>query len=191
MPNLIQFNCSVNNLEGEVPSYVFTNIVQVDLSFNKLGGNLSSSILPAFNPKLPSDLRLQQFILSGNRFVGGIPISICSYKYMEAFYASDNNVEGSIPSCVFNMSTLHRLDLHSNRLDGSIPKMTDATALRHLRLDNNQLTGGLPDDLPPLLKTFDVSRNRLEGEIPQWNTSMLGNAVQYSDTIEVQETLFT
>ncbi|KAJ3302685.1 hypothetical protein HDV03_004630, partial [Kappamyces sp. JEL0829] len=184
------FNCSVNNLEGEVPSYLFANQGTVDLSYNKLRGNLSSFLQP-ITPQLPADFETQLFIFSGNDFFGEIPESICTYWTLVAIHASENNLTGSIPSCMFNLPNLHRLDLHSNRLDGTIPRIANATHLHYLRLDNNQLTGRLPDDLPPLLKTFDVSRNRLAGEIPQWNASMLGYAVQYSDTIEVQETLFT
>ena len=61
------------------------------------------------------------------------------------------------------------VSLNDNALEGSIPKqLGNHPSLRHLYLQNNSLTGEIPDFVnASKLETLTLQNNKLEGTIPQ------------------------
>ncbi|XP_019098104.1 PREDICTED: receptor like protein 30-like [Camelina sativa] len=84
--------------------------------------------------------------VSGNKFQGGIPESICLLEELIVLNMSNNAFTGRIPSSLSNLTNLQSLDLSQNSLFGSIP------------LELGKLT---------FLGWMNFSYNRLEGPIPQ------------------------
>ncbi|EOD10559.1 hypothetical protein EMIHUDRAFT_120543 [Emiliania huxleyi CCMP1516] len=66
------------------------------------------------------------------------------------------------------ITALKHLVLHDNALSGSIPPLSGIPSLRYLQLSGNRLSGTIPPQLGDHLhlSSLDVSRNRLSGGIP-------------------------
>lgn len=75
---------------------------------------------------------------------------------------------GTIPTENGLLTSLQVLDLSANMLHGSIPKELCHLRVSFLRLDDNQLTGHLPDCFShnTNLKWLYVADNLLQGEVP-------------------------
>ncbi|WZY74109.1 hypothetical protein YC2023_006349 [Brassica napus] len=82
----------------------------------------------------------------------------------KSLYFHDNNFSGTIPHTLSHR--LVNLDLSANSLSGNIPaSVRNLTQLTDLSLQNNSLTGPIPD-LPPNLKYLNLSFNNLNGSVP-------------------------
>ncbi|XP_052186292.1 probable LRR receptor-like serine/threonine-protein kinase At1g67720 isoform X2 [Diospyros lotus] len=81
---------------------------------------------------------------------------------------SGKSVQGEIPPEINNMDALTELWLDDNFLTGSIPDMSNLIKLTTLHLENNKLNGPLPSYLGslPSLQELYVQNNSLSGEIP-------------------------
>ena len=94
-------------------------------------------------------------------------------------YLADNLLTGTVPLNSFkssNKDTMKVLALDDNALSGSIDTLWEFSNLEHVYLESNSFTGTIfPDNTPPItglkttmpnLITFDVSKNRLNGKLP-------------------------
>ncbi|CAI9762049.1 unnamed protein product [Fraxinus pennsylvanica] len=81
---------------------------------------------------------------------------------------SGKNLTGGIPSALTKLSSLVELWLDENSLSGSIPDFSGCSNLKKLHLENNQLTGELPSSLAdlPHLNELYVQNNMLSGRVP-------------------------
>ena len=80
-----------------------------------------------------------------------------------------NDLKGSIPSSLGNCQNLQELYLLENNFDGIISEeVLTIPSITKLLLDKNSLMGSLPINVDKLeaLWQFDVSNNKLSGEIP-------------------------
>ena len=65
------------------------------------------------------------------------------------------------------LSSVAYLYLNNNQLTGNIPDLSGLTALYHLRLSHNQLTGEVPDSLGGTsVRYLHLNNNQLTGQIP-------------------------
>ncbi|KAI3914513.1 hypothetical protein MKW92_009274 [Papaver armeniacum] len=151
---------SENNLQSSIPKSIsnLTFLSTLDLSENNLQGSIPKSI---------SNLKLLRMLdLSRNNLQGSIPESM---PYLKKFGLSRNNLHGSIPKSICKSSNLMSLDLSHNHLTGVIPTCFSKLSFIKFHLSNNKLHGRLP--LPPqalypdLLPSFDISYNKITGEI--------------------------
>ncbi|KAK1575331.1 hypothetical protein Q3G72_004550 [Acer saccharum] len=82
---------------------------------------------------------------------------------------SGKNVKGQIPSELKNMEALTELWLDDNSLTGPLPDMSNLINLKILHLENNNLTSSLPSYLGSLskLQELHIGNNSFSGEIPR------------------------
>ncbi|KAI3913029.1 hypothetical protein MKW92_050941 [Papaver armeniacum] len=131
--------------------------------------SISCREIPSSIDKLVS---LKKLDLAFNNFSGSIPCNIGFLKKLVYLDLSKNHISGSIPTSIGELSKLtllHRIGIVSveafHQFQTSISK---STPLRFLLLDNNKLSGKLPESLGNLTKLIRLSakNNRLTGKIP-------------------------
>ena len=170
---------------------ILPNLEWLTLGNGDLKGNLPASIPP----------KLLRFNLNGNMYLSGtIPPSLFSQfeggtGAISAISVSFEvcSLSGQLPADLFAPFNGRALggfffDVQSNAITGSIPAnfltplQSAATVSFAVLLANNQLSGPLPPNLFPsgLLSTvtgpyfmFDVSKNKLEGTLPEGFLSTL------------------
>ena len=151
------------NLNGTVPADLgdLSMLTQLNLHSNDLSGSIP--------PELANLSRLQRLFLHNNRLSGTIP-NLSGLRNLERLWLSGSNMNlsGSVPAWLNSMSRLEQLSLWGNNLGGSIPRLTGMTSLSLLKLQSNNLTGGVPawfGDMngPWILYLHD---NNLSGPIP-------------------------
>ncbi|XP_075663887.1 receptor-like protein EIX1 [Castanea sativa] len=178
---------SSNELEGEIPSFVFRG-VHLDLSKNMLSklafslcaaNNNSLRFLDLSNNRLSGELPncwmhfegLKILKLENNNFHGKIPSSMGSLIEIETLDLGNNNFSGELPSFLKNCSKLIFLDLRNNSLSGLIPMWLGRSHpnLVDLILRSNHLYGRMPPHLCHLthLQILDLASNKITGSIPK------------------------
>ncbi|XP_076892199.1 brassinosteroid LRR receptor kinase-like [Bidens hawaiensis] len=141
---LVQFNVSGNNISGTVPE-----------------GFKACSLLEVFD-------------ISKNNFTGELPVDLFTgLTNLKTLVMGFNNFKGRLPETLSEMTNLERFDLSSNEISGEIPagicQGGGASKLKVLYLQNNRLSGSIPDSLSNCsqLVSLDLSFNTLEGVIPK------------------------
>ncbi|KAG4913035.1 hypothetical protein JHK82_053618 [Glycine max] len=187
LTKLKEIYISWTNVSGPVPDFLarLTNLQFLDLSFNNLSGPIPSSLSQLSN--------LVSLRLDRNRLTGPIPESFGSFKKPgPSLWLSHNQLSGPIPASLANIDP-QRIDFSRNKLEGDasvlfgrnkttqivdvsrnslafdLSKVEFPTSLISLDLNHNQITGSIPVGLTAVdfLQGFNVSYNRLCGEIPQ------------------------
>lgn len=131
----------------------------------RLGGmSLSGKIDVDALVQLPG---LRSISFSDNAFSGPIP-GFDRLGALKGMYLSGNQFSGEIPPEFFSkMESLKKLWLSGNSFTGPIPtSLAKLTHLIEVHLDNNGFSGAIPSIGQPALKSFNISNNALEGEIP-------------------------
>ncbi|CAI9760106.1 unnamed protein product [Fraxinus pennsylvanica] len=202
LKNLQELNLSWNEYEGILPTCVanMTSLRLIELSHNKLTGNIASSPLS----KLTS---LEYLSISSNNFT--VPISFKAFfnhsnlkfiflenneiinenelgnwvpKFqLEVFSMSNSRGLPTLPNFFYYQSNLRILYLPKNNIQGNFPTwlLENNTRLRRLYLSDNAFTGPLKlsSSTNPNMETFDVSNNKLNGHIPTNIASAFPNLV--------------
>ncbi|KAK2663447.1 hypothetical protein Ddye_002021 [Dipteronia dyeriana] len=79
---------------------------------------------------------------------------------------NNNSISGNVVNLSSNRKMKH-IDLSGNRLYGQIsPSLLSLDLLESLQLQDNSLTGPIPEFNQSSLKVFNVSNNNLKGKIP-------------------------
>ncbi|GAB2275047.1 hypothetical protein Dimus_009815 [Dionaea muscipula] len=166
--SLAYSNLSSNHLDGTVPSG-FGNLKELkylDLHGNKFSGDIMDVIL-----ELGSVVHVD---LSCNQFGGSLDIGLANSSFMSTVQhlnVSHNALVGQLFSHdgMPYFDSLEVFDANSNQLNGTIPSFNFVVSLRSLRLQNNQLSGSIPEELlldsSMILYELDLSVNLLEGPV--------------------------
>ncbi|KAG2260983.1 hypothetical protein Bca52824_068062 [Brassica carinata] len=179
-----------NKFDGPIPKSLskFENLVELDLSHNNFSGSFPKS--SDFDYLTPETLCLSNNNLEGEipSWFGGVLTLLVSHNSFSSFGKLDygyldgdiqtmdfssNSFQGPLPHCLCKLNPLTPLNLglSNNNFSGSIPRClrNTITVLRGLNLQNNNLTGILPDVFVNAteLVLVDVSNNRLEGKLPE------------------------
>ncbi|GAB4858840.1 hypothetical protein Ancab_040376 [Ancistrocladus abbreviatus] len=195
---------SSNNFSGELPSSMkyCTSLQILDLSENFFSGQVPYW----FGNNL---IMLNVLILRQNEFFGSLPWEICRLHYIIVLDLSVNNFIGTIPNCLYNLtylfegvnssktddesnsfqwidtevgsfghpgsgSTVINIDIHAYLVwKGSRREYWKNLALvKSIDLSSNKLSGEIPVEISFLvgLQSLNLSRNHLTGPI----TSKLG-----------------
>ncbi|KAJ7555362.1 hypothetical protein O6H91_05G033700 [Diphasiastrum complanatum] len=98
-----------------------------------------------------------------------VSCSTTSPPRVTGIYLSNKNLTGVIPATISQMTGLQNLWLDNNFLTGSIPDLSQLSNLKSLHLQNNDLGGSVPDMLAGLnnLQYLYLQNNHLTGRIPQ------------------------
>uniref|UniRef100_A0A1D1XPX9 Polygalacturonase inhibitor n=1 Tax=Anthurium amnicola TaxID=1678845 RepID=A0A1D1XPX9_9ARAE len=179
-----------NSLTGPIPAFLgrLTKLDYINLSFNKLTGSIPPSL---------GDLPLLRgLFLDRNQLTGTIPEELGRLPSPSLFIRlGHNNLTGPIPQSFKNLQ-INSIDLSRNQLTGDpsvlfvtgdwasditlflyldrnqfefdLSKAKFSPTLSWLDLNHNRVYGSIPAQVTKLpLQNFNVSYNRLCGEIPQ------------------------
>ncbi|CAL5190321.1 unnamed protein product [Lathyrus oleraceus] len=167
LPNLIILDLSNNNIHGRISKWFqkkllnsWKNIHHIDLSFNKLQGDLP---IPPYG--------IRYLLLSNNNFTGDIALSLCNASSLQVLNLAHNNLTGKIPECLGTFPLLSILDMQMNNFYGSIPRtFCKENYFETIKLNDNQLEGPLPRSLAhcTFLEILDLGDNNIDDAFPSW-----------------------
>ncbi|KAF7078169.1 hypothetical protein CFC21_082647 [Triticum aestivum] len=175
LTGLLRLDLSNNLLSGGLPQELVSSssILIVDVSFNRLGGELHELSSTHARP-------LKVLNISSNLFTGQFPSSTWQgMKNLVALNASNNSFTGQLPThfCASSPS-LAVLELCYNQFRGSIPpQLGSCSMLRVLKVGHNHLSGSLPDELfnATLLEYVSFPGNSLQGTLEGLHFGKLSN----------------
>ncbi|KAI3729967.1 hypothetical protein L6452_18640 [Arctium lappa] len=175
---LMHLDLSSNKIEGEIPSWIWTVVMEAFHLHESIGLCLGMAYF---------------FSISNNLLTGVIPNTICNASYLKVLDLSNNRLTRRIPQCftefggnlgVLNLGKnslsgrikgnfrsscgLNTLDLHGNSLEGKIPpSLVNCTMLEVLNLGNNRISGTYPCSLGNLtnLCVLVLHSNRFHGSV--------------------------
>ncbi|XP_028753673.1 probable LRR receptor-like serine/threonine-protein kinase At1g74360 [Neltuma alba] len=181
---LVYLNLSYNILPEELNLIGLTNLQILDLSGNRLHGDLGSNF-PAICDNLISlnisgnnftgrtdecfdqCLKLQYLDLSTNKLRGHIWMGIAKLRM---FSVSENSLGGKIPPSAFPVQcNLEFLDISENMFGGSVPKeVANCKNLTTLNLSSNELDGPIPKEIGSLsrMEALYLGNNSFSRDIP-------------------------
>ncbi|WZZ33590.1 LOW QUALITY PROTEIN: hypothetical protein YC2023_016991 [Brassica napus] len=179
MTEILYLDISHNNFQGKIPRVFLKecySIGSLKLSHNRFSGEVFPEEVPAFSG-------ISELFMDNNQFTGNIGKGLGNLEYflsgvipncigqlpqLTALLLSKNSLEGNIPTSLFNMSNLYLLDLSANRLSGDIPPHIISAMPSIVFLQDNNLSGIIPDTLLMNVTVLDLRNNRLSGSIPEF-----------------------
>ncbi|GKV22026.1 hypothetical protein SLEP1_g31928 [Rubroshorea leprosula] len=181
-PKLSILDLSANQIDGEIPNWVWTSLSldYLNLSHNSLVNSQGPCRLRVllyyssnnFNSTIQfysSSSTISFILLSNNSLRGSIPESICGAANLQVLDLSNNYLNGSIPQCLNEMESLKVLGLSRNNLNGNISdKFSSNCLLQTLNLDGNHLEGKVPRSLAncAMLEVLDLGNNQINYTFP-------------------------
>ncbi|CAK7324906.1 unnamed protein product [Dovyalis caffra] len=174
---VIALDLSMKNLRGELSGKqfsVFTELVDLNFSYNSFAGKLPLGIFNITNLKI--------FDISRNNFSAQFPDGISDLRNLVVLDAFSNSFSGPLPVEVSQLEFLEVLNLAGSYFDGPIPSEYGSfKSLEFIHLAGNFLSGSIPPELGQLktVTHMEIGYNSYEGSIP-WQ---LGNMseLQYLD----------
>ncbi|XP_022148306.1 probable LRR receptor-like serine/threonine-protein kinase At1g34110 [Momordica charantia] len=189
LPNLVHFNISRNNFEGNLPSSITTmrSLNIFDLSNNRFSGKLQMSMFSNMSQLSRLQLRNNNFSgsiedgvqdipdlivldISKNLISGKIPHWIGSLTNLLYLQVAKNHLQGKLSSKLCSLHYLKFLDVSQNQLSGPIPSCFNLPSLKYLYMQDNNFSGPIPKAFSRSseLTVLDLSRNSFSGRIPNW-----------------------
>jgi Leucine-rich repeat (LRR) protein len=162
LPKMVTFWTAFNYFTGPIGDFRGQrNLTQLVLCNNYLTGTVPDSF--GYTP------RLEVLYINNNLFSGSLPASLGNLAAGEIISLSVNLFTGTVPALT-GMLGAFQLDLGNNHLSGSLDGVFDAStqvAMLDVFLNDNQLTGTLPDELfrLPKLNTIVAQGNCFTGTL--------------------------
>ncbi|XP_022985305.1 inactive leucine-rich repeat receptor-like serine/threonine-protein kinase At1g60630 isoform X1 [Cucurbita maxima] len=153
-------------------------VTKLVLEHLNLSGVLNDKILNRLD-----QLRVLSF--KGNSLSGQIP-DLSGLVNLKSLYLSDNNLSGEFPSSISDLHRLKVVVVSGNQISGPIPdSLLKLRRLYVLHLQDNQFSGSIPPFKQTSLRFFNVSNNRLSGDIPVTPTLVRFNVSSFSGNLEL------
>ncbi|XP_057454974.1 tyrosine-sulfated glycopeptide receptor 1-like [Lotus japonicus] len=162
---LSHLNLSHNRLSGNLQSQFFSllnHLLVLDLSYNRLSGEL-----PPFVADNSTSVVIQEVDLSSNLFNGTLPSSLLQHLAggsLISFNVSNNSFTGQIPTSIFctndrnSSSSIRFLDYSFNDFDGVVqPGLGACSNLERFRAGFNFLSGPIPVDIFDAVSLKEIS----------------------------------
>jgi len=176
LTNVTVLNLDHNAIFGTTPDDLcqLCDLEELHLRGNYLQGTIPECIgeaLTALRVLDYSNLDADSNI--GNQSLSGtLPLSLCDLGYLETMsFQMTQGLSGKVPECIGSRQTqLRVLSLENNLFHGTIPpKICQASALEHLVLYGNNLTGNIPSCLGSLsqLSILELCKNHFHGTLPE------------------------
>ncbi|KAL5988356.1 hypothetical protein ACLOJK_036120 [Asimina triloba] len=163
-PKLQILSLQGNFLNGTVPAFLtnLTELLQLNLGYNLF----EDGPLPADIGKL---VKLENLWMPNSNLVGEIPSSIGNLAALKNLDLSYNKLSGSIPSSIGGLRSVQQIELYLNQLSGELPEsLGNLSNLLRFDASQNALTGKMPEKFAALrLTQLGLNDNLLSGEIPQ------------------------
>jgi len=167
--SLKEFHVTDCGLSGGFPEEVFDladSLESIYIAYNAFSGTLSTRIGELTN--------LEDFYVFDNEFQGTIPSQIAEMRSLQNMVLAENLLEGQIPSGISELNALKVFSIYRRmkqgpKLTGALPAFDQNPQLVNLYLDNNELTGTIPENfLSSSTNANDImlSYNKLNGEVP-------------------------
>ncbi|KAG4181282.1 hypothetical protein ERO13_A10G217000v2, partial [Gossypium hirsutum] len=146
--NLVQGSIDIGDGERQLK---LINLEKLDLSYNFFNNTLLARLGGLSN--------LKSLNVGNNLINGSINIieGWCDLRKLEVLDISENALEGELPSCLANLSSLYHLDISGNQFIGNGASTT---------LANLTLLKFFPSHPNPYMFVFDLSANKIQGQIP-------------------------
>ena len=111
---------------------------------------------------------LTGLLLGENQLTGHIPAEIRNLENLDILDINSNQLSGEIPSDIGNLDSLLWLSLSNNQLIGDIPnEIVNLNRAYLIDLSYNGLSGGIPREIENLdLSYLSLNNNNLSGIIP-------------------------
>ncbi|CAG7893523.1 unnamed protein product [Brassica rapa] len=222
LTNLELLDLSVNDYNGSMPGTIYFTHLKKLKALDLSGNGFSSSMelqgrLASFNLLFLCEMKnLQELYLSGNEFVGQLPLCLGSLNKLRILDLSYNYLSGNLSSSFSTLESLEYLSLSDNNFEGllSLDAIANLTNLKVFKLSSPadiiqvdtestwipkfQLTiAALPfcglEKIPNFLmyqkklRVLDLSSNRISGNIPTW---LLANNPEL-EVLQLQNNSFT
>lgn len=189
---LQRLNLGISGLTGEVPDWLseLKELKHLELATNQLKGDIGSIInemtdlrtINLFNneftgllPDLSIHPNMEVITLGENAFSGPFPDWIVDLPKLKYFNVSDNDLSGELPTALFSKLNNMMFEFHigNNDFEGDLYEILDApmTDLNRFEIQNNNFTGGIPQDFIDASKiaTWSIEGNQLV-EMPDFTT---------------------
>ncbi|MGB0862049.1 MAG: leucine-rich repeat domain-containing protein, partial [Saprospiraceae bacterium] len=165
-----------NNLSGTLANLNLPSLETLHLDYNNLSGDL---------PDFSTTPLLKQLSLGNNNFTGAIPnYNLALIKILNLEH---NALSDMIPN-FDGMPNLEYFDVDFNQLTGNLPVLASLTHLEKLIVDNNDLSGVIPDYslTMPFLNELELHDNdfTFEDFLPNFsalNTHIANNFIAGTD----------
>ncbi|EXC33465.1 putative LRR receptor-like serine/threonine-protein kinase [Morus notabilis] len=111
--------------------------------------------------------------MESNLFNGNVPSELGKLVNVERLILGAYNLTGQFPLALTNLSKLNEL-ISSNNFTGRMPDFGGWKQLQKLEMQASGFEGSIPSSLSLLsnLTELDLSFNKLEGEIPDFENIM-------------------
>lgn len=160
---VVELNLSGNSLDGNFPNAILslTNLQKLDLSANKISGNV---------PSLNSLFSLNYLNLSENSLSGDAS-SIIQSNGLQSLLLGENNFSLSSTNFLSSLSNLENLDFSGFNLNTVPSEINGLSHLKNLNLSNNAISNFSALNGMNSLQEINISSNNLSS-LPSEITSL-------------------
>ncbi|KAJ7532390.1 hypothetical protein O6H91_13G001900 [Diphasiastrum complanatum] len=136
---LLNLSLTNTSLSGRIPDFLGTmpSLRVLNLAYNKLSGGIPASFVGSNLVQLQANNMLGPVLTGPIDAVGGMPSLV-------QLWLQVNQITGTIPAGLSNALTLNNLKLNDNQITGFIPENFTALPLSVFTVDNNLLVGPVP-----------------------------------------------
>ncbi|CAI0542542.1 unnamed protein product [Linum tenue] len=161
--DLVDLNLSYNSFSGQLPAGIFnlTGLKSLDISRNN------------FSSQFPSGIsRLQNLVVLdafSNSFSGQLPVEVPLLQNLKVLNLAGSYFSGPIPAEYGSFKSLEFIHLAGNSLDGEIPaELGKLKTVKHMEIGYNSYQGSIPWEFGNMseLQYLDIAGANLTGSIP-------------------------